>query len=61
MERENKKLRNQIEDLDEQLEKKNQQTSAMVDSDLKSLQFEVSEKNKVSRLIASTAAGACIA
>ncbi|XP_067652641.1 coiled-coil domain-containing protein 102A-like isoform X2 [Haliotis asinina] len=46
LERDNKKLRHQMEDLEEQLERKHQQTSAMVDSDMKTLQFELSEKNK---------------
>ncbi|XP_041376164.1 coiled-coil domain-containing protein 102A-like isoform X2 [Gigantopelta aegis] len=46
LERDNKKMRNQIEDLEEQLERKHQQTSAMVDCDLRTLQFELSEKNK---------------
>ncbi|KAK3610026.1 hypothetical protein CHS0354_032374 [Potamilus streckersoni] len=46
LERENKKLRMQIQDLEEQLERKTQHTSTVVDSDMRSLQLELSEKNK---------------
>ncbi|KAK6186410.1 hypothetical protein SNE40_008451 [Patella caerulea] len=46
LERENKKLRSQAEDLEEQLERKSQQTSAIMDSDMKTLQMELSEKHK---------------
>ncbi|KAL3859176.1 hypothetical protein ACJMK2_009408 [Sinanodonta woodiana] len=46
LERENKKLRMQIQDLEEQLERKTQHTSTVVDSDMRSLQMELSEKNK---------------
>lgn len=47
IERENKKLRSQIKDLDEQLERKSTHASTVVGKDLKSLQLEISEKNKV--------------
>ena len=47
LERENKKIRIQIEDLKEQLDRKSQQTSAMANSDVKNLQSELSATNKV--------------
>ena len=47
LERENKKIRLQIEDLKDQLERKSQQTSAMTNSDVKNLQTDLSSKNKV--------------
>lgn len=47
MERENKKCRAQIRDLEEQLENKKQQTSAVVDSDMRSLQQDLNDKSKV--------------
>lgn len=46
MERENKKLRTQIQDLEEQLERKSHHASAVVNTDMKSLQNELSDKNK---------------
>ncbi|XP_060074983.1 coiled-coil domain-containing protein 102A-like [Ylistrum balloti] len=46
LERENKKIRIQIEDLEEQLQRKTQQTSVVVDSDMRTLQNDLSEKNK---------------
>lgn len=46
LERDNKKLHTQMGDLVEQLERKNQQSSAMLDSDMKSLQCEIAEKTK---------------
>ncbi|XP_070536653.1 coiled-coil domain-containing protein 102A-like [Ptychodera flava] len=46
LERESKKLRTQVEDLEENLLKKNRQASAAMDSDLKTLQTELYEKNK---------------
>jgi hypothetical protein len=50
LERENKKCRAQIRDLEEQLESKKQQNSAVVDSDVRSLQQELNEKAKVCQL-----------
>lgn len=47
LERENKKLRTQIEDLDERLERKTKQMTMASDSDVKALQIELHEKNKV--------------
>lgn len=49
LERENKKLRTQIEDLDERLERKTKQMTMASDSDVKALQIELHEKNKVIR------------
>ncbi|XP_064610636.1 coiled-coil domain-containing protein 102A-like [Liolophura sinensis] len=46
LERENKKLRILITDLEEQVERKNQQASTMMDSDMKTLQYDLSEKTK---------------
>ncbi|XP_048765087.2 coiled-coil domain-containing protein 102A-like [Ostrea edulis] len=46
LERENKKCRAQIRDLEEQLESKKQQNSAVVDSDVRGLQQELNEKAK---------------
>ncbi|CAG2210673.1 CCDC102 [Mytilus edulis] len=46
LERENKKIRIQIEDLKEQIDRKSQQTSAMANSDVKSLQTDLSASNK---------------
>ena len=48
LERESKKLRTKIEDLEEQLEQKNQQAATLIDSDMRTMQFDLSEKNKVS-------------
>ena len=47
LERENKKIRIQIDDLMEQLDRKSQQTSAMANSDVKNLQSELTSRNKV--------------
>jgi hypothetical protein len=47
LEREARKLRAQVSDLEEQLQRKHQQAAASVDSDLRTLQFEFAEKNKV--------------
>ncbi|XP_053400917.1 coiled-coil domain-containing protein 102A-like isoform X2 [Mercenaria mercenaria] len=46
LERENKKLRTQISDLEEQLERKSTHASTVTNKDIKTLQMEVSEKNK---------------
>ncbi|XP_062619474.1 coiled-coil domain-containing protein 102A-like [Saccostrea cucullata] len=46
LERENKKCRGQIRDLEEQLESKKQQTSAVVDSDVRGLQQDLNDKTK---------------
>ena len=51
LERENKKLRTQIQDLEEQLERKSHHASAVVNTDMKSLQNELSDKNKVREII----------
>lgn len=48
LERDNKKLRAQVEDLEEQLTKKRRQAASALDSDLKAIQSELFEKNKVS-------------
>lgn len=47
LERENKKLRAQIEDLEEVLARKRRQTASALDTDLKTIQTELFEKNKV--------------
>ncbi|XP_059147726.1 coiled-coil domain-containing protein 102A-like isoform X2 [Physella acuta] len=46
LERENKKLRIEVADLQEELEKRNQTSTSMADSDIKTLQFELTEKTK---------------
>ena len=46
--RENKKLRSEIEHLHDDLTQKSKQTSAMLDGDLKTLQFDLTERSKVS-------------
>lgn len=46
LERDNKKLRAQVIDLEEELEKRTQASSSTADSDLKTLQFELSESQK---------------
>ncbi|XP_030437918.1 coiled-coil domain-containing protein 102A isoform X3 [Gopherus evgoodei] len=47
LERENKKLRAQIEDLEEILARKRRQTASALDTDLKTIQAELFEKNKL--------------
>ncbi|KAM9374336.1 LOW QUALITY PROTEIN: coiled-coil domain-containing protein 102A [Phaethornis superciliosus] len=46
LERENKKLRAQIEDLEEVLARKRRQTASTLDTDFKTIQAELFEKNK---------------
>nr|XP_022337809.1 coiled-coil domain-containing protein 102A-like [Crassostrea virginica] len=46
LERENKKCRAQIRDLEDQVENKKQQTSAVVDSDMRSLHQDLNDKTK---------------
>ncbi|MEQ2225529.1 hypothetical protein ILYODFUR_018391 [Ilyodon furcidens] len=46
LERENKKLRAQVEDLEEQCAKKRRQAASALDIDLKAIQSELFEKNK---------------
>ncbi|KAG1675014.1 Coiled-coil domain-containing protein 102A [Nymphon striatum] len=46
IERENKKLKTHIEDLEERLERRSKQISSTSDTDVKSLQVELNEKNK---------------
>lgn len=46
LERDNKKLRAQTEDLEEQLTKKRRQAASALDSDLKAIQTELFERNK---------------
>ncbi|XP_039619123.1 coiled-coil domain-containing protein 102A [Polypterus senegalus] len=46
LERDNKKLRAQIEDLEEQLTRKRRQAASALDTDLKSIQSELFERNK---------------
>ncbi|XP_074865317.1 coiled-coil domain-containing protein 102A isoform X2 [Carettochelys insculpta] len=46
LERENKKLRAQIEDLEDVLARKRRQTASALDTDLKTIQAELFEKNK---------------
>uniref|UniRef100_A0A8C5SCM4 Coiled-coil domain containing 102A n=1 Tax=Laticauda laticaudata TaxID=8630 RepID=A0A8C5SCM4_LATLA len=48
LERENKKLKAQIEDLEEILARKRRQTTCALDTDFKTIQTELFEKNKVS-------------
>ena len=47
LERENKKLRAEVDHLEEEIERKTRQASAVVDSDIKALQFDLAEKSKV--------------
>ncbi|KAK7912851.1 hypothetical protein WMY93_013062 [Mugilogobius chulae] len=47
LERDNKKLRAQAEDLEEQLAKKRRQAASALDSDLKAIQTELFERNKL--------------
>lgn len=49
LERDNKKLRAQVEDLEEQLAKKRRQAASALDTDLKAIQSELFERNKVGR------------
>lgn len=51
LERDNKKLRAQAEDLEEQLAKKRRQAASALDTDLKAIQTELFERNKVGRTI----------
>lgn len=46
LERENKKLRTQMEDLEEQLARKRRQAASALDTDLKTIQSELFERNK---------------
>ncbi|XP_061740472.1 coiled-coil domain-containing protein 102A isoform X2 [Nerophis ophidion] len=46
LERDNKKLKAQTEDLEEQLAKKRRQAASAIDTDLKTMQTELFEKNK---------------
>ncbi|XP_061886204.1 coiled-coil domain-containing protein 102A isoform X1 [Entelurus aequoreus] len=46
LERDNKKLKAQAEDLEEQLAKKRRQAASAIDTDLKTMQTELFEKNK---------------
>ncbi|RXM33600.1 Coiled-coil domain-containing protein 102A [Acipenser ruthenus] len=46
LERDNKKLRTQIEDLEEQLARKRKQAASALDTDLKSIQSELFERSK---------------
>uniref|UniRef100_A0AAX7UT38 Coiled-coil domain-containing protein 102A n=1 Tax=Astatotilapia calliptera TaxID=8154 RepID=A0AAX7UT38_ASTCA len=46
LERDNKKLRAQVEDLEEQLAKQRRQAASALDSDLKAIQTELFERNK---------------
>ncbi|KAF3687006.1 Coiled-coil domain-containing protein 102A [Channa argus] len=46
LERDNKKLRAQVEDLEEQLAKKRRQAASALDCDLKAIQSELFERNK---------------
>ncbi len=48
LERDNKKLRAQAEDLEEQLAKKRRQAASALNTDLKAIQSELFERNKVS-------------
>ncbi|KPP74549.1 coiled-coil domain-containing protein 102A-like, partial [Scleropages formosus] len=47
LERDNKKLRAQVEDLEEQLARRRRQAATALDCDLKSIQSELFERNKV--------------
>lgn len=51
LERDNKKLRAQAEDLEEQLSKKRRQAASALDTDLKAIQSELFERNKVSTTV----------
>ncbi|XP_015225048.1 PREDICTED: coiled-coil domain-containing protein 102A-like [Cyprinodon variegatus] len=51
LERDNKKLRAQVEDLEEQLAKKRRQAASALDSDLKAIQSELFERNKVGTMV----------
>lgn len=50
LERDNKKLRAQAEDLQEQLAKKRRQAASALDTDMKAIQSELFERNKVGGL-----------
>lgn len=54
LERDNKKLRAHTEDLEEQLAKKRRQAASALDSDLKAIQGELFERNKVGHMRHST-------
>lgn len=54
LERDNKKLRAHAEDLEEQLAKKRRQAASALDSDLKAIQGELFERNKVGNVQHST-------
>lgn len=61
LERDNKKLRAHTEDLEEQLAKKRRQAASALDSDLKAIQSELFERNKVSNIIGfSFILGSCV-
>lgn len=50
MERENKKLRAQVADLEERLDKRNKMTNSTPDSDVAQLKQEIADKFKVSQV-----------
>ena len=47
LERENKNLKSQVQDLEDSLDKKSKQASSMLDGDLRSLQHDLTERSKV--------------
>lgn len=54
MERENKKLRAQVADLEERLDKRNKMTNSTPDSDVAQLKQEIADKFKVRQVEACT-------
>ncbi len=47
LERENKKLKTEVENLQEEVDRKSRHSSAVLDSDIKALQNDLSDKTKV--------------
>ncbi len=50
LERDNKKLRTEIENLQEEVDRKSRHSSAVLDMDIKALQTDLSDKTKVGLL-----------
>lgn len=47
LERDNKKLRHEVEQLEEELDRKNRQASVTMDSDMRTMQMDLADKQKV--------------
>ena len=50
LERENKKLKTEVENLQEEVDRKSRHSSAVLDSDIKALQTDLSDKTKVNKM-----------